>query len=233
MACGASGFMAANCPEDFGPDLDFGAPPILATTPEGEQVLLAGQKSGGIYALDPDSGERLWQRYFGRGGMLGGVHWGMALKEDAGVLYAPISDIRAGSRSGREAEPGLHAVDVASGEPRWSTPHPGTCEGRERCRPGLSAAITASNNLVFAGGLDGFLNAYDAETGAIVWTYDTWRDFDAVNDLPSNGGAIDVHGPVVAGDWLYVQSGYGSFGQKGGNALLAFRLKQAQEPGDG
>jgi hypothetical protein len=30
---------------------------------------------------------------------------------------------------------------------------------------------------------------------------------------------------VIAGDWLFIQSGYGSFGMKGGNALLAFRIE--------
>jgi len=232
MACSLPMFNA-NCPEDWGPDLDFGAPPIVSRTPDGEDILLAGQKSGGVYGIDPDTGERRWQQMFGRGGMLGGVQWGMAVNERLGLVYSPISDIPTGPANDREADPGLNAVDIGSGETRWSTPNAGSCEGRENCRPGLSAAILATHDLVFAGGLDGFLRAYNAETGAVVWEYDTWREFDAVNGLPAQGGAIDVHGPVIAGDWLFIQSGYGSFGQKGGNVLLAFRLKPELDEGAG
>lgn len=59
-----------NCPEDGGPDFDFGASPILRTLPNGRRILLAGQKSGIVYGLDPDhkrqaslaSSRRTWQR---------------------------------------------------------------------------------------------------------------------------------------------------------------------------
>lgn len=229
MACGLP--IKANCPENSGPDLDFGAPPILSETEDGTPILLAGQKSGGVYGIDPATGERRWQQYFGRGGMLGGVHWGMAVNQQQNLLIAPISDIPTGKRNDREADPGLHALDISTGKPRWSTPHAANCEGREQCRGGLSAAITATDQLVFAAGLDGSLMAYDLETGNIVWSYDSWREFESVNGLPANGGAIDVHGPALAGDYLYVQSGYGTFGQKGGNALLAFRINPGSEPG--
>ena len=36
--------------------------------------------------------------------------------------------------------------------------------------------------------------------------------------------AIDVSGQVIAGEWLYVQSGYSMFGQLPGNVLLAYKL---------
>ena len=45
-----------NCPEDAaGPDYDFGATPVLATVAGTKQrVVLMGQKSSEVYALDPD-----------------------------------------------------------------------------------------------------------------------------------------------------------------------------------
>src|SRR5262249_19988501 len=43
-----------NCPKGQGPDFDFGSSPILHTLSSGRQVLLAGQKSGLLYVLDPD-----------------------------------------------------------------------------------------------------------------------------------------------------------------------------------
>jgi len=39
-----------NCPQETGPDYDFGASIILKTLPNGKQILIAGQKSGVVYA---------------------------------------------------------------------------------------------------------------------------------------------------------------------------------------
>ena len=222
MACTIS-LEHPNCPDEKGPDYDFGAPPMLTHTPAGEPLLLAGQKSGGVYAMRPATGERVWAQQLGRGGYLGGVHWGMAAHESLGLAYVPISDVPAGPPMGDVPQPGLHALDIATGAVRWSTPNPNRCDGRTGCRQGQSAAIIATEELVFAGALDGHLGAYDAATGALLWSFDTWRSFDSVNGASAIGGAIDVHGPLVVDDTLYIQSGYGSFGQRGGNALLAFR----------
>lgn len=50
-----------NCPKNLGPDFDFGASPILHTLPDGRRVLLAGQKSGQVFAHDPDrEGALMW-----------------------------------------------------------------------------------------------------------------------------------------------------------------------------
>jgi len=227
-----------NCPQENGPDLDFGAPPLLARFdgPNGPQdVILAGQKSADVHAIDPATGVNLWSRNIGRGGYLGGVHWGMAANEALGLLYAPISDIRQGPPgSTNEAAPGMYAIDIGTGEVRWQTPVDDRCAGRERCLTGFSAAPIANAELVFVAGLDGWLHALRADNGEIVWSYDTWHDFSAVNQtdtLKASGGSIDVHGPLIIEDQLFIQSGYGSFGQQGGNALLAFRLATSAQPG--
>src|SRR5499433_1333149 len=58
-----------NCPADAGPDYDFGSSPILHTLPNKKQLILAGQKSSVIYALDPDrQGKVVWQVRLGAGG---------------------------------------------------------------------------------------------------------------------------------------------------------------------
>jgi polyvinyl alcohol dehydrogenase (cytochrome) len=77
---------------------------------------------------------------------------------------------------------------------------------------------------VFGGSLDGSLRAFSTRDGAILWTFDTNRQFEAVNGITGNGGSIDSSGPVVAGKLVYATSGYDKFGQKGGNLLLAFSL---------
>ncbi len=227
-ACGAS-WLDGNCPESDGPDYDFGAPPILATTPYGRDLLYAGQKSGMVYAMDPETGELVWEQRVGRGGKLGGIHWGMAVNEGLGLLYVPVSDRGgAGRHEGdRAAARGLHALSLQDGTLRWSTAEPGSCEGREGCFPGISAAILATEDLVIAGGLDGALNAYAADSGERLWSFDTWRTFTAVNELETEGGPLDVHGPLIVDDMLFITSGYQSFGQKGGNAFLAFRLPRS------
>jgi polyvinyl alcohol dehydrogenase (cytochrome) len=89
-SCGGLGDNV-NCPREDGPDLDFGAPPILTKRPDGRDIILAGQKSGMVFALDPDAGGKiLWQQRAGAGGFNGGIHWGMA--SDASTLYVGIAD---------------------------------------------------------------------------------------------------------------------------------------------
>jgi polyvinyl alcohol dehydrogenase (cytochrome) len=76
----------ANCPQDHGPDHDFGQSPILVTAPDGHRALVIGQKSGVVHAFDPDQeGKVLWQTRIGKGGPLGGSEWGSAA--DQGRIY--------------------------------------------------------------------------------------------------------------------------------------------------
>jgi polyvinyl alcohol dehydrogenase (cytochrome) len=227
MACGREG-RGVNCPDPMGPDVDFGAPPVLVRRADGSDVVIAGQKSGDVWAMDPDTGATRWHTRVGRGGALGGIHWGMASDEDRGLLFVPISDVEALPGEG-EAEPGLFALDVASGERVWSVPRIRLCEGW-RCQSGLSAAITAAPGVVVTGGLDGRLEIIDSTEGEVIWSFDTQQDFEAVNGIPTRGGAIDAHGPVFADDLLIAVSGYRTFGQTPGNALLVFELTGDAEP---
>lgn len=220
---GCNSWFDSNCPEANGPDLDFGAPPILIEAGEVD-IVLAGQKSANVFAMKASNGELLWQRDLGRGGMLGGIHWGMAANPDKSVLYIPIND-RILDDSDIKAAPGLHALDINTGESIWFTPNSGGCtKAKDNCHNGMSAAIISTPDLVFAGGLDGRISAYDAETGDTKWSYETWRSFDTVNGVDAHGGAIDTHGPLVIGDLLIVTSGYAGFGQGGGNTLIVFTL---------
>src|SRR5260221_259788 len=89
-ACAAGD--GTNCPRAKGPDLDFGSSAILCTLSDGKQVLLAGQKSGVMHAVDPDrKGAILWQKRVGQGSTLGGIQWGPAADDD--IVYVPLSDI--------------------------------------------------------------------------------------------------------------------------------------------
>ena len=216
----------ANCPKEDGPDFDIGVSAILTQSPAGKDLLLVGQKSGLVHALDPDEdGSVLWRQRVGSGGTMGGVHWGMS--SDGKRLFVGVSDSPSNNayKVGK-ARPGLYALDLASGDFLWRSPLPDTCPADLKflCWPGISAAVSSSPGLVFAGSLDGKLRAFDASTGEILWTYDTHRSFDTVNGIAGRGGAIEADGPVIANGQLFVTSGYDKWAEIPGNVLLAFDL---------
>lgn len=216
-----------NCPPEDGPDYDFGAATLLATTSEGRDILVAGQKSGAVYGIDPDTGKQLWQNKLGRGGIQGGVHFGMS--NDGDVLYVPMSDFYGGPRWPGQAYPGMFAVDVRTGEKLWFTETTDVCAGRDYCDPGLSAASSAIVGGVLGGAMDGRMRAYDRETGKVVWEFDSTRQFDAVGGGSTSGGSFSgAAGPVLDGDMMFLSSGYGIYFHMPGNALLAFKKASAE-----
>lgn len=213
-----------NCPEEDGPDFDFGAPPILITLANGKDMILAGQKSGMIYGMDPDNkGSIIWQKRAGMGGFNGGVHWGMA--SDSKTLFVGIADTPGNRFAEGPSRQGLHGYDPATGALLWSRKEPDVCdENAHKCRTALSAPPTVTANIVFAGALNGILRAYDADDGSPLWSTDTRRDYNTVNGIAGRGGSIDSSGPVVAGGLLIVNSGYDKFGQIAGNVMLVYGL---------
>ncbi len=204
-----------NCPEEVGPDYDFSASPGLITLADGRDLLVVTQKSGVGYALDPDrEGAVIWEYRWGAGSPVGGV-WGSTT--DGERAYFAVADQLT------PAPGGLHAVDVVTGEGIWQRPpEQPLCAAGPGCGPAQSAALTSIPGVVFSGSADGGMRAYAAETGEIVWTFDTNREFDTVNGVAANGGSMDGPGPVVAGGMLFVTSGNGGIVGTPGNVLLAF-----------
>ncbi len=215
-----------NCPKEDGPDLDFGAPPILVKAAGGRDIILAGQKSGMVYALDPDNGGKiLWQQRAGAGGFNGGIHWGMAVTGSS--LFVGIADTPGNKGAVGPRRPGLHAFDIATGRPLWSKIEQQICPEREfKCETALSAPVTATDGLIFGGAHNGLLRAYSSVDGAVLWSFDTRRDFKTINGIKGFGGSIDSAGPVLAGGLLIVNSGYDKFGEIPGNVLLVFGPKK-------
>ncbi|RYZ29440.1 MAG: dehydrogenase, partial [Sphingobacteriales bacterium] len=115
-----------NCPEKAGPDLDFGMSPMLVKTEAGKELLVAGQKSGVVHAISPDDGKMVWQTRIGKGGMLGGIHWGMA--SDNKYVFACNSDNTTAidkRDTSVKASPGLYALDISTGKIAWqNNPEP-------------------------------------------------------------------------------------------------------------
>ena len=213
-----------NCPKENGPDVDFAAATILLRRASGD-LLIAGQKSGHVYGLDPARGGReLWSTSVGRGGIQGGVHFGMAT--DGTRLFVPITDMLDGHDGKTHSRPsmaGLHALDVATGRILWSSLADNVCAGREFCEPGISQAVTAIPGAVIAGHMDGRLRAYHAQSGRVLWQVDTAREWPTVSGETARGGSFGGGaGPVVADGRLIAMSGYGIYFHMPGNVMLVF-----------
>jgi polyvinyl alcohol dehydrogenase (cytochrome) len=220
--CGKPGNDNFSCPEENGPDADFGSAPILAHLPNGRDLILAGQKSGTMWAIDPDrKGQVVW-RYKAApsaAGEFGALVWGQAA--DGKNVYVPVSNIQDPAHAG-----GLHAVSLRSGKRSWyAPPASAVCGSGPGCTRAQASAPSVIDGVVFAGSADGALRAYSASDGRVIWSVDTNRNFETVNGVKAHGGSMIGPGPAIAGGWLYVNSGYGSHAGRGGNVLLAFSAR--------
>ena len=192
------------CSDAKGPDWDFSAGVMLIDLPGGKNLVVAGQKSGVVWAFDPDrNGELVWKSDISRGEIL----FGGAADDEKGYFA-----MRAGA---------LTAVRLRDGVEQWTTildPQPSMESHR-----GLSAAVSVVPGVVFAPGLDGTLRAFSAFDGRQLWEFDTTQKVSTVNGVPGKGGSIGSAGAVVVNGMVFVTSGYVGFlnGQPG-NLLLAF-----------
>src|SRR3984957_19695692 len=188
----------------------FLSSPVLRSLATGNQILLAGQKSGVVYGLDPDhGGDVLWQTKIGAptagtagpgaagpavagapgvAGSPGGVAWGSAA--DHRNLYVAISGLLAQPAN---AAGSLTALDMTTGAARWHTASPEpACGGAERiCSHGQAQAVTVMPGSAFSGSMDGHLRAYSTIDGKILWDFDTAKDFPTNNGVKASGGPLD------------------------------------------
>lgn len=232
---GCSRGASLNCEKDtVYRDVDFGASLILAQRPDGSDVVLAGQKAGTLWALDPDhKGKVVWKQQFGTGSAGGGIHWGIAY--DGKHAYAPIN--RAYSTAepppGGTEKPGIHAVDIMTGKRVWTFGADADCSGDRKdrvhgceTRIGLSGAPTVVDGAVIEGSIDGILRVFDSQSGELLFRFNAARDFDSINGISAHGGSIDNATIVANNGLLLVSSGYGLFNETPGNVLMAFRRKK-------
>ncbi len=218
----------ANCPENAGPDYDFGQGPALFTVGSGasrRDLLGAGQKSGIYWVVNPDNGADVWSTQVGPGGTLGGLQWGSAV--DGKQIYTAVSNndfiahtMTTGPRAGTSVKGGFWAaLDAATGAVKWENaavnppafgPYP---EGAVAVNTGM---VTVANGVVFAGAMDapGTMYAFNAATGEQLWSF-------------ASGGSVNSGAAIVDGN-VYWGSGYTNFGLGTGNKkLYSFGLSTA------
>jgi polyvinyl alcohol dehydrogenase (cytochrome) len=197
------------CPDELGPDMDFGNAPILRTMANGRSLLVIGQKDGHAWALDPDKkGEVVWSTQIGQGLGTGGgaIMWGSAADEALGYFLVTRTT----------PDLGLAGVRLASGEIAWRASPP----------DGGAAPVTVIPGVVFVESSAGKIYAYSTADGKALWQFDSAREFETVNGVPATGGNISSTGAVVANGMVFVTSGYSDLGNGArGNVLLAFGVK--------
>jgi polyvinyl alcohol dehydrogenase (cytochrome) len=213
-----------SCPKEGGPDYDVAASPLVIDTGSIGKMLVIGQKSGQAWGLDPDTGKVKWMTRLGHGGTQGGVHFGMSAEGNR--VFVPINDM-ADTGDARLYDPairgaGLHALDAATGNVIWQARATDNCNGRKFCDPGISAAVTSIPGVIFGGHLDGMLRAYDADTGAVLWQYDTTQPMTAIGGQTAKGGSMSGPGAAVWKGKVFMNSGYGMYSHSPGNALMVF-----------
>jgi len=197
------------CPDDLGPDMDFGNAQILRALPNGKSLIVVGQKDGHVWALDPDrEGAVVWSRQVGLGldGGGGAIMWGSAADER--FAYYPVT---------RAAQTlGVAALRLQDGEIVW----------RGSPADGGAAPVTAIPGALFFAASTGTVYAYSTDDGKALWRFETAREFETVNGVPAKGGNIGSAGPVVASGMVFVPSGYSELGNGArGNVLLAFGVQ--------
>lgn len=225
-----------NCPWQYddaniGRDFDFGSAAVLVRTKGGlfgigaRDIVLAGQKSGHIWALDANNGEVIWSDQVGHGTALGGNHWGIAADPDLQIVFHVINDPLP-SPDGAPA-PGVYAYRIRDGKKLWEYRAEPDCDGERgervvncETKYGFSATPLVVDGVLLAATLDGKLFAFDGKTGDIEAEIDLARSFDTKNGVEAKGGSIDAHGVSAGAGRIFISSGYGSFSQTPGNAVI-------------
>ena len=217
-----------NCPKEYKGriGLDFaGGSPMLLQDKKGKDIIVAAQKTGWVFGLDPDrNGKVIWRRSVTKGDFNKGNWFGMASNQS--TVFVAVNDLYANPLNGPYfgmEELGIYALDGFTGQWLWTAPVSRDCIEKV-CR-GYGAGLTAIPGAVFAGAQDGFFRALDATTGDLLWQFNTNRQFVTVNGTAVKGGTIGGHGPVIAKGNVYLNSGY--FHHKGddtGNVFLVFSV---------
>ncbi|KAK3312671.1 quinon protein alcohol dehydrogenase-like superfamily [Apodospora peruviana] len=211
------------CPDNPGPDADFGMAPAFVLgsehTPDGLDIVVIGQKNGNLYALSAQTGMTLWAVRTGPGGLEGGHSWGMAV-DDAAVYYTAINSLRenftlplAGNTTISNSAFG--AARLKDGKILWETQAPGNMS---------SFVVPAVVNDVVLNGVTGSyapgslfpkgpgaLTPLDKRTGKVL----EFKELDSY-----------FHGVIaVVHEYVMFGTGYGGLEQAAAGSFQVWKLK--------
>jgi polyvinyl alcohol dehydrogenase (cytochrome) len=193
------------CPENAGPDYDFGQAPMLWKA-GGREFVGAGQKSGIFWALDPDTGAVIWKTQAAPGGLAGGLQWGSATDGSRIYVASANTDQKPWTLSDGTTINHGHwaALDAATGRLVWDRANPAAATA--------SGAVTVARGVVYAcsGDAAGHMYALKASDGTQLW------------DHPS--GDFCYSGAAAVDGALYWGSGYNLGVELPGQAIHAFTV---------
>ncbi len=216
-----AGKPVGNCPSPQGPDWDFSSPPLLQTMANGKDILVAGSKSATVYGFDPDArGKVLWSVKVGQGSSSNPI-WGSAADSSRVYVGTPYLGLKPGVQGG------FNAIELATGKVAWRTeaPTPVCGWGPAGCLHTQTAAVSLIPGVAFSGALDGHLRGYDTVTGAILWDFDSYGTYDAVNGAKAFGGNLDSSPQVIANGTLFLNAGNSALSSpRHGSAVLAITV---------
>lgn len=161
-------------------------------------LVIEGQKSGVLWALDWETGELVWRTTISPPGPLGGMEGTAAISAEGIVVPATRWAAWSAPASGL-----VSGVDPVDGTVRWTL---------DLERP-AAAAVTIVNDIALFATLDGVLHAVTVRDGQSVATFDL--------ETSANGGV------AVAGDLVVLGAGTPAFASfiKPGADIVAFRLE--------
>ena len=178
----------------FDLDLDFGASPNLYRDPSGRLLVGAGQKSGVYHTFDARTMEPVWSSVVGPPGYFGGIVGSTAY--DGEAFYGPITI------------PGyIWSIDAAGGALRWIGPILDALH--------WGPPVSVANGVAYTVDFFGFLDAFDAETGAVLLKAPLSVD-------GSGDGSSSWAGVAIARNTVYAAVGTGGGGT---GAVIAYRLQ--------
>jgi quinoprotein glucose dehydrogenase len=108
------------------------------------------------------------------------------------------------------------AVDLFEGKKVWDVPLGSFLPGMNTGTINLGGPMATAGGVVFTGAaMDGFLRAFDSETGKEIWKY----------DLPAGGQATPMTYSIGGKQYVVIAAGgHGKLGTKQGDYVIAFTL---------
>jgi len=201
------------CPDLFGPDFDFGMDPALGDLGNGSAALFIGQKSGQVFAINPDNGNIFWHNQIGPGGGYGGSSWGFASNQDTLYFSLINSDQKvwtlispAPGAEQNKTRGGWVALSKSTGHILWQQTIPiPTYENYDPSTLWAVGPPALSGEVLFVTSFDstysnatrqngGTVYTINANTGAIISSYET--------------GSNIYGGFSLSGSCAYVGTGY-------------------------